>query len=196
MPSDSGRSSPKLSSGFDKQGGSVESRVRRLAFSGKRRGLFPSCGARRMSQAAAYLADPVISRVAVRQWVLSLPIPLRVLLAAQPERATPVVQVVQRVIERHQLDRTGLQSDGGQGGAVALIQCFGPAANLNIHLYCLLDVTHRCGADGVPTCIDASAAPGLPRGCRACGGRLKFLCSRRPALDVTPATRHPERACP
>ena len=53
-----------------------------------------SCGARRMSQTAAHLLDHVIPRVPVRQWVLSLPIPLRVLLAAQPERVTPVLQVV------------------------------------------------------------------------------------------------------
>ncbi|MFN8894453.1 MAG: hypothetical protein ACK5Y8_11915, partial [Betaproteobacteria bacterium] len=37
-------------------------------------------------------------QVRVRQRVLSLPIPLRVLLAAQPELVTPVLQVVQRVV--------------------------------------------------------------------------------------------------
>jgi len=38
-----------------------------------------------MSQTAAHLVDHVIPQVPVRQWVLSLPIPLRLLLAAQPE---------------------------------------------------------------------------------------------------------------
>jgi len=56
-----------------------------LAFSCKRRGFCPSCGARRMSQTAAHLVDHVIPHVPVRQWVLSLPIPLRALLAAQLE---------------------------------------------------------------------------------------------------------------
>ena len=70
-----------------------------LAFSCKRRGFCPSCGARRMAQTAAHLVDHVIPRVPVRQWVLSLPIPLRVLLAAQPELVTPVLQVVQ-VVQR------------------------------------------------------------------------------------------------
>ena len=37
----------------------------------------------------------------VRQWVLSLPIPLRLLLAAQPKLVTPVLQVVHSVITRH-----------------------------------------------------------------------------------------------
>ena len=67
----------------------------------------------------------------VRQCVLSLPIPLRVLLAAQPELVTPVLQVVQRVVTRHLLDSAArLRSDEGHGGAVTLIQRFGCAANL------------------------------------------------------------------
>jgi hypothetical protein len=78
-----------------------------LAFSCKRRGFCPSCGARRMSQTAAHLVDHVIPHVPVRQWVLSLPIPLRVLLAAQPELVTPVLQVVHRVITRHLLGQAG-----------------------------------------------------------------------------------------
>jgi hypothetical protein len=104
-----------------------------------------------MSQTAAHLVDHVIPCVPVRQWVLSLPIPLRVLLAAQPELATPVLQVVQHVTTRHLLDVAGIKADEGHGGAVTLIQRFGSAANLNIHLHCLvLDGVYRCGADGVP----------------------------------------------
>lgn len=60
-----------------------------------------------MSQTAAHLVDHVIPHVPVRQWVLSLPIPLRVLLAAQPELVTPVLQVVQRVVTRHLLRQAG-----------------------------------------------------------------------------------------
>ena len=113
-----------------------------LAFSCKRRGFCPSCGARRMSQTAAHLVDHVIPHVPVRQWVLSLPIPLRVLLAAQPELVTPVLQVVQRVVTRHLLRQAGLKADEGHGGAVTLIQRFGSAANLNIHLHCLVPVSY------------------------------------------------------
>ena len=129
-----------------------------LAFSCKRRGFCPSCGARRMSQTAAHLVDRVIPHVPVRQWVLSLPIPLRVLLAAQPELVTPVLQVVQRVVARHLLEAAGLKSDDGHGGAVTLIQRFGSAANLNIHLHCLvLDGVYRRGADGSPAFIEAAS---------------------------------------
>jgi hypothetical protein len=102
--------------------------------------------------------DRVIPHVPVRQWVLSLPIPLRVLLAAQPELVTPVLQVVQRVVERRLLDHTGLNGYEGQGGAVTLIQRFGSAANLNIHLHCLvLDGVYRCDANGAPAFAEAGA---------------------------------------
>jgi len=79
-----------------------------------------------------------------------------VLLAAQPELVTPMLQVVQRVITRHLLDDAGLRADDGHGGAVTLIQRFGSAANLNIHLHCLvLDGVYRSGADGAPAFIEA-----------------------------------------
>jgi hypothetical protein len=111
-----------------------------------------------MSQTAAHLVDHVIPHVPVRQWVLSLPIPLRVLLAAQPELVTPLLQVVQRVLTRHLLGAAGLKADEGQGGAVTLIQRFGSAANLNIHLHCLvLDGVYRDGADDSPAFIEADA---------------------------------------
>jgi len=111
-----------------------------------------------MSRTAAHLIDHVIPHVPVRQWVLSLPIPLRVLLAAQPKLVTPVLQVVQRVIARHLLQAAGLEADEGHAGAVTLIQRFGSAANLNIHLLgLLLDGVYRCGADGVPEFVEAGS---------------------------------------
>jgi len=89
-----------------------------LVFSCKRRGFCPSCGARRMSQTAAHLVDHVIPHVPVWQWLLSLPIPMRVLLAAQPELVTPALQVVQRVVTRHFVDAVGLKAEEGHGGPV------------------------------------------------------------------------------
>ena len=81
-----------------------------------------------MSQTAAHLVDHVTPRVAMRQWVLSLPIPLRVLLEAQPELVTPVRQAVQRGVMSHLLGAAELEADEGHGGAVTLIQRFGSAA--------------------------------------------------------------------
>jgi hypothetical protein len=68
------------------------------AFSCKKRGFCPACGARRMAETVAHLVDSVIPRVPVRQWVLLFPIPLRLLFAAHPELLTPVLQIIHRVV--------------------------------------------------------------------------------------------------
>jgi hypothetical protein len=68
--------------------------------------------------------------VPVRQWVLYLLVPLRLLRAAQPKLVTPVLQVVHRVITRH----APLKAAEADSGALTLIQRLGCAANLNIHL--------------------------------------------------------------
>ena len=62
-----------------------------------------------------------LPHVPVRQWVLALPIPLRLLLAAQPRLVTPV-QVVHRVITRQLLGQAGLKAEEAESGAVTLIQ--------------------------------------------------------------------------
>jgi len=60
---------------------------RLLAFSCKKRGFCPSCGARRMAESARHLVEEVFGPRPVRQWVLSIPVPLRLLFASKPEAA-------------------------------------------------------------------------------------------------------------
>jgi len=115
-----------------------------------------------MAQTAAHLVDHVIPRVPVRQWVrvcqVRLPIPLRLLLAAQPKLVKPVLQVVHRVITRHLLGQAGLKAEEADSGAVTLIQRSRSAANLNIHLHCLaLDGVFRCDTDGEPVFVEVPA---------------------------------------
>ena len=94
----------------------------------------------------------------MRQWVLSLPIPLRLLLAAQPKLAMLVLQVVHRVTTRQLLGQAGPNADEADSGAVTRAQRFGSAANFNIHLHCLvLDGLYRPGADGVPAFVEVPA---------------------------------------
>jgi ribosomal protein S27E len=45
-----------------------------VAFSCKRRGFCPSCGARHMADSAVWLVDEVLPHRPIRQWVLSVPI--------------------------------------------------------------------------------------------------------------------------
>jgi len=118
-----------------------------VAFSCKRRGFCPSCGARRMAQSAGHLVDCLMPRVPVRQWVLSFPIPLRILLAAHPDLLSALLQIIHRVIAGFLIKQSGRKRAQAHSGAVTLIQRFGSAANLNFHLHCLvLDGVYRSSA--------------------------------------------------
>lgn len=110
---------------------------RLVAFSCKRRGFCQSCGARRMTESAALLVDEVLPAEPIRQWVLSVPFPLRFLFAAEPVAMGDVLAIVYRAIASHLIKKVGLTRATGQTGAVTLIQRFGSALNLNIHFHML-----------------------------------------------------------
>ena len=113
-----------------------------LAFSCKRRGFCPSCGARRMAESAALLVDEVFPEQPVRQWVLSFPNPLRFLFATRPAVMGPVLGIVYRAIAMHLIKKAGFSRKAAHTGAVTLIQRFGSALKLNLHL-------HKLFLDGV-----------------------------------------------
>ncbi|QUV71753.1 hypothetical protein KPZ59_p400068 (plasmid) [Acinetobacter baumannii] len=78
-----------------------------VAFSCKRRGFCPSCGARRMAESAALLVDEVLPEQPMRQWVLSFPFQLRFLFASRPEIMGWVLGIVYRVIATHLVKKAG-----------------------------------------------------------------------------------------
>jgi ribosomal protein S27E len=108
-----------------------------VAFSCKRRGFCPSCGARRMAETAALLADDVLPYKPIRQWVLSFPYSLRFLLAHNPQVVTTLLGIINRSISTHLIKKAGLDKTTAQTGAVTLIQRFGSALNLNVHFHML-----------------------------------------------------------
>lgn len=73
---------------------------RLVAFSCKRRGFCPSCGARRMAESAALLIDEVFPKEPIRQWVLSFPFQLRFLLARHPQLMGQVLSIVYRTLDQ------------------------------------------------------------------------------------------------
>jgi hypothetical protein len=120
-----------------------------VAFSCKRRGFCPSCGARRMAESAALLVDEVLPEQPMRQWVLSFPCPLRFLFASRPEIMGRVLGIVSRAIATHLIKKTGHTHTMARTGAVTLIQRFGSALNLNIHFHMLfLDGVYVDQPDG------------------------------------------------
>lgn len=108
-----------------------------VAFSCKRRGFCPSCGSRRMAERAKLLVDDALQGYPVRQWVLSLPIPLRLLLARYPKELSKVMQIIHRAIATDIIHRAGYLKKQANAGAVTYIQRFGSALNLNIHFHML-----------------------------------------------------------
>lgn len=108
-----------------------------VAFSCKRRGFCPSCGARRMAESAALLVDEVFPEQPVRQWVLSFPFQLRFLFASRPETMSRVLGIVYRCIATQLIKQVGFSCKHARTGAVTLIQRFGSALNLNVHFHML-----------------------------------------------------------
>lgn len=116
---------------------------RLVPFSCKGRAVCPSCLGRRMAERAAHLIDHVLPAVPIRQWVLTVPHRLRYVLAWDHALARAVAGVFVRAVlgwlrQRARVDGVG----GGRSGAVAIIQRFGSALNLNVH-------THLIVLDGV-----------------------------------------------
>ena len=109
-----------------------------VAFSCKRRGFCPSCGARRMVESAAHLVDEVLPQVPLRQWVLSVPFALRYLFARDSKALRSTLEVVYRTIAAFQRRRAGYRRREADCGAVTLIQRFGSALNLNVHFHMLV----------------------------------------------------------
>src|SRR5215510_10339170 len=104
-----------------------------LPFSGKRRGFCPSCAARRMAQTAAHLVECVIPWVPTRQWVVSVPIPLRYWMAASQDLTAQVHTVIRTTIGQYDVNQAvtrGLERANVQPGSVTFLQRFGSALNL------------------------------------------------------------------
>jgi hypothetical protein len=78
-----------------------------VAFSCKRRGFFPSCGARRMAESAALLVDDILPYEPIRQWVLSFPFQLRFLFASYPHIMGKVLAIVYRTLATHITKKAG-----------------------------------------------------------------------------------------
>lgn len=114
-----------------------------LAFSCKRRGVCPSCNARRMSDTAARLIDTVLPPVRLRQWVLSVPYDLRVILAKNPAALSTCGRLFVEEIFRWQrligawrgLVPLAEAHRALRGGAVSFPQRFGGSLNLNVHYH-------------------------------------------------------------
>ena len=108
-----------------------------------------------MADTAAHLVDRVLPEVPVRQWVLTLPYPLRYRCAYDARLTSEVLRVFLGALfaelRRRVRRQWGFRAE--QCGAVTFIQRFGSALNLNVHFHTLaLDGTY-------PHAVGDAAAP-------------------------------------
>ncbi len=91
-----------------------------------------------MADTAADLVDRVFPEAPVRQWVLSVPRPIRCLLARDAKLLSGALGIFAGELFRDLRRRAGVRrAREGRGGAVTGVQRFGGALNLNVHFHTL-----------------------------------------------------------
>ncbi|MEY4509270.1 MAG: hypothetical protein RLZZ450_1392, partial [Pseudomonadota bacterium] len=127
----------------------------------KTRGLCPSCGGRRMAALTRHIMDHELPHVPARQWVLSLPYPLRYYrLAYDQSLCTAVHRALAYALRQHlrRLARACGHRDA-QTGSVTFVQRYGGGLNLNVHFHLLsLDGWFHRASDGQLT-FERAATP-------------------------------------
>ena len=88
-----------------------------------------------MTERADRWCEELLPRVAVRQWVLTVPWPRRWLLARRPDLTKGVHRIAVREIQRYL--RTRMRKPMGEGGGLTVIQRFGSSLTLNLHFHIL-----------------------------------------------------------
>lgn len=139
-----------------------------VALSCKRRTLCSSCAGRRMSEVTTHLVEDVLPVARYRQWTLSVPWRVRVLLMVHPELVSRLQRLLVRVLSTYaRRQARDLMAVRGTPlrrgaklltGAVVSIQRFGSRLTLHIHMHLVVpDAVWLRGGDGTLTVIDLPA---------------------------------------
>lgn len=109
-----------------------------VAYSCKGRGVCPSCNTRRMVETAAHLAEHVLPRLPVRQWVLSVPKRLRHFLQTDPAVQNLALHIFLSAVEQGLRAACPVGSPTARIGAVVFIHRFGALLNPHVHFHCVV----------------------------------------------------------
>jgi Putative transposase len=91
-----------------------------------------------MAQTAAHLVECVVPWVPTRQWVVSVPIPLRYWMAASKDLTAKVHTIVRTTIAQYYVNQAvkrGIERQQVQPRSVTFLQRFGGSLNLNLHFH-------------------------------------------------------------
>ncbi len=94
-----------------------------------------------MAQTAAHLVESVIPWVPTRQWIVSVPMPLRYWMASAQDLTAKVHTIMRRTLAQYSVNQAvqhGMDRTQVQPGSVTCIQRFGSALNLNLHVHSYL----------------------------------------------------------
>ena len=95
----------------------------------------------RMAQTAAHLVECVIPWVLTRQWVVSVPIPLRYWTAPSRDLTAQVHTIIRTTIAQYYVNQAvkrGVERQRVQPGSVTFLQRFGGALQLNLHYHVIV----------------------------------------------------------
>src|SRR5262249_14259033 len=109
-----------------------------VPFSCKGGGFRPWWAGRRMPRAAAPLVGCVPPWAPPRQWVVSVPVPLRSWMAASQDLTAQVHTIIRTTIGQYYVNQAvkgGIERKQVHPGSVTFIQRFGSALNLNLHFH-------------------------------------------------------------
>jgi len=116
-----------------------------IAFSCKQTGLCNSCDGKRMVALAAHRVDEIIPKVRIRQWVITFPFDVRLLLAWNNKFRSNIISAVMRGLQRHYVKQALEQ--GGKNpkfGGISVLQRMDQQCKLFVHWHILC-------AEGTPT---------------------------------------------
>ena len=91
-----------------------------------------------MAQTAVHLVECVIPWVPTRQWVVSVPIPLRYWMSSSRDLTAQVHTIVRTAIAQYYVNQAvkhGAERHKVQPGSVSFVQRFGGSLNLNLHFH-------------------------------------------------------------
>jgi hypothetical protein len=113
-----------------------------------------------MSESAIHLVDEVLPIKPIRQWVLSFPFQLRLLLAIRPKLMAQCLHITNTCISAYLRKKAGLKKHISKTGSVTLIQRFGGSINLNVHFHQLfIDGVYELDDEQKPSRFHITEAP-------------------------------------
>jgi hypothetical protein len=156
-----------------------------VPWSCKGRGFCPSCGGRRMNEGAANLVDHVLPEgVAVRQWVLTLPSPLRFPLAFDARLLGAVHRLFTDTVAAFYRKRAAPSCGKARPeyGGLTVIQRAWSDLRCNPHFHTLF-LDGLCGYPHRPSYADIRIMLSCHRRCRFAGGarevKVRIIKGRR-----------------